>query len=56
LYSARLTRQEERKDFKDMQGYLACAFIASTGSITKRASLYSILLAVIISSLANHSM
>ena len=23
LYSARLTHQEERKDFKDMQGYLA---------------------------------
>jgi hypothetical protein len=23
LYSARLTRQEERKDSKDMQGYLA---------------------------------
>ena len=24
LYSARLTRQEKRKDSKDMQGYLAC--------------------------------
>ena len=56
LYSARLTRQEKRKDSKDMQGYLACGFIASTGSITKRASLYSISLAVIISSLTNHSM
>ena len=27
LYSARLTRQEERKDFKDMQGYLACGLL-----------------------------
>jgi hypothetical protein len=36
-----------------MQDYLAYGFIASVGSITKRASLYSILLAVIISSLAN---
>ena len=42
LYSARLTQQEERKYSKDMQGYLACGFIASAGSITKRASLYSI--------------
>ena len=29
LYSARHTRQEERKDSKDMQGYLTCEFIAS---------------------------
>ena len=42
LYSTRLTRQEERKDSKDMQGYLACGFIAFAESITKRASLYSI--------------
>ena len=56
LYSTRLTRQEKRKDTKDKQGYLACGFIVSVGSITKRASLYSILLAVIISSLTNHSM
>ena len=27
LYSARLTRQEERKDSKDMQGYLACGLL-----------------------------
>ena len=27
LYFARLTRQEERKDFKDMQGYLACGLL-----------------------------
>ena len=39
-----------------MQGYLACGFIASSWSITKRASLYLILLAFIISSLTNHSM
>ena len=42
LYSARLTRQEKRKDSKDMQGYLAYGFIAFAGSITKRTSLYSI--------------
>ena len=35
LYSARLTRQEERKDSKDMQGYLACGFIASAGALLK---------------------
>ena len=33
LYSVRLTRQEERKDSKDMQGYLACGFIASVGAL-----------------------
>ena len=27
LYSARLTRQEERKDSKDIQGYLACGLL-----------------------------
>ena len=27
LYSARLTRREERKDSKDMQGYLACGLL-----------------------------
>ena len=42
LYTARLTRQEERKDSKDMQGYLADGFIVSAGSITKRVSLYSV--------------
>ena len=35
LYSARLTHQEERKDSKDMQGYLACGFIASAGALLK---------------------
>ena len=29
LYSARLTRQEKRKDSKGMLGYLTCRFIAS---------------------------
>ena len=48
LCSARLTRQKERKDFKDMQGYLACGFIASAGSITKRASLYSIFIKAVL--------
>ena len=33
LYSARFTRQEERIDSKDMQGYLACDFIASAGAL-----------------------
>ena len=33
LYSARLTHQEERKDSKGMQGYLACGFIAYTGAL-----------------------
>ena len=51
IYSARLTHQEERKDSKDMQGYLACGFIAYAGSITKRASLYSIFISGRISSL-----
>ena len=27
LYSARLTRQEKRKDSKDMQGYLDCGLL-----------------------------
>ena len=27
LYSARLTRQKERKDSKDMQGYLDCGLL-----------------------------
>ena len=35
LYSTRLTHQGERKDSKDMQGYLACGFIASAGALLK---------------------
>ena len=27
LYSARLTRQEKKKDSKDMQGYLTCGLL-----------------------------
>ena len=56
LHSARLIRQEKNKR---LQGYARLSglwVIASTGSNTKRASLYSILLIVIISSLTNHSM
>ena len=33
FYSVRLTHQEERKDSKGMQGYLACGFIASAGAL-----------------------
>jgi len=33
LYLARLTRQVERKDSKDMQGYLAYGFITSAGAL-----------------------
>ena len=33
LYPTRLTCQEERIDSKDMQGYLACGFIASAGAL-----------------------
>ena len=38
-----------------MQGYLAYGFIAFAGSITKRASLYSIFINSRIGSLTNHS-
>ena len=54
MYSARLTRQEETKDSKDTQGYLVCGFIVFAGSITKRASLYSIFINSRIGSLTNH--
>ena len=37
-----LPDERKEKDSKDMQGYLAYGFIASAGSITKRASLYYI--------------
>ena len=33
LYSTRLTHQEERKDFKDMQGYLACGLLHLQGAL-----------------------
>ena len=51
-----LSDRRKEKDFKDMQGYLACVFIAFVGSITKRASLYSIFINSRIGSLTNHSM
>ena len=35
LYSARLTRHEEKKGSKDMQSYLTCRFIASTGALLR---------------------
>ena len=56
LYLSRLTRQEKRKDSKDIQGYLACGFIVVVGSITNRASLYSIFINSRIGLLTNHSM
>ena len=46
LCSTRLTRQEERKDSKDMQGYLACEFIASAGALLKVRPYIRFLLAV----------
>ena len=48
MYSARLTRQEKRKDSNDMQDYIACGFIASVESITKSASLYSIFISSVL--------
>ena len=56
LYSARLTRQKERKDSKGMQGYLACGFIASVGALLNVCTYIQLLLAVHIDSLTNHSM
>jgi hypothetical protein len=35
LYSARLTRQKERKDSKDMQGYLACELLQLQEALLK---------------------
>jgi hypothetical protein len=56
LYSARLTRQEERKDSKDMQGYLDCGLLQLPEALPKVHPYIQFLLAVIISSLTNHSM
>ena len=56
LYPARLTQQQKNKR---IQGYARLSglwVITSVGIITTRVFLYSILLAVIISSLTNHSM
>jgi hypothetical protein len=35
LYSAKLTRQKERKDSKDMQGYLACGLLQLQEALLK---------------------
>jgi hypothetical protein len=56
LYSARLTSQEERKDSKDMQGYLDCGLLQLPEALSKVHPYIQFLLAVIISSLTNHSM
>ena len=56
LYSARLTQQEERKDSKDMQDYLACGFIAFAGALLNVHPYIQLLLAVDIGSLTNHFM
>jgi hypothetical protein len=53
LYSARLTRQEERKDFKDMQGFLACGLLHLQEALLNVHLYIQFLLAVIISSLTN---
>ena len=56
LYSARLIRQEKRKDSKDMQGYLPYGLIASVGALLNVRPYIQLLLAVNIGSLTNHSM
>jgi hypothetical protein len=55
LYSARLTRQEERKDSKDMQGYLARGLLHLQEALLNVHPYIQFLLAVISSSLTNHS-
>jgi hypothetical protein len=54
-YSARLARQKERKDSKDMQGYLACGLLQLQEALLKVHPYIKFLLAVISSSLTNHS-
>jgi hypothetical protein len=56
LYFARLTRYEERKDSKDIQGYLAYGLLQLQEALLKVHSYIQFLLAVIISALTNHSM
>jgi hypothetical protein len=55
LYSARLTRQKERKDSKDMQCYLACVLLQLQEALLKVHPYIQFLLAIVISSLTNHS-
>ena len=56
LYSARLTRHEKNKRLQGYARLICFVGYCICRSITKRASLYSIFLAVIFSSLTNHSM
>jgi hypothetical protein len=55
LYSARLIRQKKRKDSKDMQGYLAYGLLQLQEALLKVHPYIKFLLAVISSSLTNHS-
>ena len=55
LYSARLMRQEERKDSKDMQGYLACGLHLQEALLSVRPHFF-IFNNSRIGSLTNHSM
>jgi hypothetical protein len=55
LYSTRLTRQKERKDSKDMQGYLACGLLQLQEALLNVHPYIQFLLAIVISSLINHS-
>jgi hypothetical protein len=56
LYSARLIRQEERKDSKDIQSFLVCGLLHLQEALLNVHPYIQLLLAVIISSLTNHSM
>jgi hypothetical protein len=49
LYSARLTRQKERKDSRNMQDYLACGLLQLQEALLKVHPYIQFLLAVIIS-------
>jgi hypothetical protein len=55
LNSARLTRQKERKDSKDMQGSLACGLLQLQEELLKVHRYIQFLLAIVSSSLTNHS-
>jgi hypothetical protein len=56
LYSTRLIRQEERKDSKDIEGYLACGLWQLQEALLKVHPYIPFLLAVVLSSLTNHFM
>jgi hypothetical protein len=55
LNSARLTRQKERKDSKDMQGSLPCGLLQLQEELLKVHRYIQFLLAIVSSSLTNHS-